>query len=215
MSALNWVHAERVGLKKDSLRAYPLRSSELVIDVDAYMNYNRHKHRQRNNESCKGCLENAKQLTVKILNLLEYNYSDIRVVFSGRAGFHIHVLDFRIDDWTKINEKNLLKSHVVARFKYVSMLAEEVPKAFDKSHFVLSCDTQRVISMPESLNAKTGLLCSYLGDSDEFRNLSIDDILRKARHGKASITGLNFTRASSLESYPIGTQLGAKHGVWR
>jgi DNA primase catalytic subunit len=154
-------------------------------------------------------------LTVKILDLLEYNYSDIRVVFSGRAGFHIHVLDFRIDDWTKINERNLLKSHEVARFKYVSMLAEEAPEAFDKSHFVLSCDTQRVISMPESLNAKTGLLCSYLGETDEFRYLTIDDILRKARHSKAFITGLNFTKASRLEAYPIGTQLGVKQGVWR
>jgi DNA primase catalytic subunit len=190
-------------------------SSGLVIDIDAYMNYLPHSHRERNNESCKGCLENAKQLTIKILNLLEYNYSDIRIVFSGRAGFHIHVIDFRIDDWTKVNEKNLLKSHEVARFKYVSMLAEEAPKAFDKSHFVLSCDTQRVMSMPESLNAKTGLLGSYLGDSDEFRYLTIDDILRKARHSKASITGVNFTRASSLEAYPINTQLGAKQGVWR
>jgi hypothetical protein len=45
----------------------------------------------------------------------------------------------------------------------------------------------RVISMPESLNAETGCACSYLGDSRQFRRLSVDEILRRAKSAKASI----------------------------
>jgi DNA primase catalytic subunit len=141
-----------------------------------------------------------------VLAVIEENYSDIRVVFSGRQGFHIPVFDFKIEDHTHIDESNLLKSHEVARFKYTSQLAEAVPQAFDRSHFTLSCDPMRVISMPESLNAETGCACSYLGDSKQFRRLSVGKILRKARSAKASISGLNWSSANDVEFRPVGSQ---------
>jgi DNA primase catalytic subunit len=31
-------------------------------------------------------------------------------VFSGRRGFHIHVLDFSYKDWTYYNERNPIKA---------------------------------------------------------------------------------------------------------
>jgi DNA primase catalytic subunit len=202
-SVLNYASAERVSSEKKSSKAYPYRSSEYVVDVDSYLAYEPHSHRTRNNEPCKGCIVNAYNLCNKVLAVIEDNYSDIRVVFSGRQGFHIHVFDFKIEDHTHIDERNLLKSHEVARFKYTSQLAEMVPQAFDRSHITLSCDPMWVLSMPESLNAETGCACSYLGDSKQFRRLSVDEILRKAKGAKASIKGLNWSSATNLEVRPI------------
>jgi DNA primase catalytic subunit len=48
------------------------------------------------------------------MDKIEENYSDIRVVFSGKKGFHIHVHDFDVRDWTHDNEGNQIKSHEVA-----------------------------------------------------------------------------------------------------
>jgi hypothetical protein len=98
-----------------------------------------------------------------------------------------------------------------ARFKYTSQLAKGVPEAFDKAHFTLSCDPMRVMSMPESLNAITGMSCSYLGDSKQFRKLSVSEILRKAGGAKASFSGLNWTSAESLEFRPVGSQFDSNH----
>jgi hypothetical protein len=138
-------------------------------------------------------LENAKELTQKVLEVLEENYRDIRVVFSGRAGFHCHVLDFNIEDWTTYNEKNPLKSLEVGRLKYTLYLAKQVPEAFDRSHFILSCDTMRVITVPESLNALTGLKASYLGKSHDFFFMEVDEILRNARSAKTRARALIYS----------------------
>ena len=80
------------------------------------------------------------------------------------------------------------------------------PHAFDKAHFALSVDPMRVISIPESLNAVTGVSCSYLGDSKQFKRLTVEQILRRARRAKASINGLNWSSADSLEFRPIHSQ---------
>jgi hypothetical protein len=205
-SVLNFASAERVSSKKKSNIAYPYRSSEYVVDIDSYLAYEPHSHRTRNNEPCKGCIVNVYNLSNKVLAVIEENYSDIKIVFSGRHGFHLHVFDFKIEDHTHIDERNLLKSHEVARFRYTSQLAEAVPQAFDRSHFTLSCDPMRVISIPESLNAEAGCTCSYLGDSKQFRRMSVDEILRKAKGAKASITGLNWSSADNLEFRPVGSQ---------
>ena len=141
-----------------------------------------------------------------MLEEVERNYSDIRVVFSGRQGFHIHVFDFEIEDWTHRRLDNMIKSHEVARFKYTKYLAELVPSAFDESHFKLSVDPMRVMSVPESLNGLTGVSCCYLGDNMDFRRLSVDEVLRKARGAKALINGLNWSAAGSLEFRPIRAQ---------
>jgi hypothetical protein len=146
-----------------------------------------------------------------MLEVIEENYMDIRVVFSGRQGFHIHVFDFLIEDWTHIDDKNMLKSHEVSRLIYTNLLAEMVPVAFDKAHFTLSVDPMRVMSMPESLNGVTGVSCSYLGRPKEFRKMSVEDVMRKAMGAKASISGLNWASAESLEFRPIGSQFDSNH----
>lgn len=212
-SALNWAKPWAVQSKNKSYRAYPFRTGEYVVDIDSYLAYQPHSHRTRNNEPCEGCLQNAYDLTLKMLEKIEENYSDIKLVFSGRQGFHAHVFDFQIEDWTRIDEKYLLKSHEVARYLYTSHLAETIPEAFDKAHFTLSCDPMRVISMPESLNGVTGVSCSYLGDSKQFKRLTVEEIMRKALGAKASISGLNWSSAGSLEFRPINSQFDRSHAV--
>ena len=39
-------------------------------------------------------------LTLRVLEAVKENYSDIRVLFSGRFGFHINVFDLLKDNWT-------------------------------------------------------------------------------------------------------------------
>ena len=58
-------------------------------------------------------LNRPKELTLKLLNLVEVNYEDILLVFSGKHGFHIQVRDFEVRDWTYYDSGNPLKSHEV------------------------------------------------------------------------------------------------------
>ena len=119
-SVLDWLFPERVGKKYKANRAVPL-GGEYVFDVDNHNVWIPHKNHVKG--ICRECLFNAKQLTIHVCEAIEENYSKILVVFSGRRGFHIHVLDFNLRDWTYYNGRNPIKSHEVARFKYTKLLA--------------------------------------------------------------------------------------------
>jgi hypothetical protein len=195
MSALNWLMPERVACKKASSVAYPV-GGEYVVDIDSYMNHHPHDHRLVDGV-CEGCLRDSRDLTAMFLDRIEENYRDIRVVFSGKSGFHIHVLDFDVRDWTYYSEAHPLKSYEVARVTYTSYLQEQVG-GFDHHHFVLSSDTQRVITVPESLNGETGLICSYLGNLKEFQDTKISDVLEMTGTAKGVVAGMNFVTANRL-----------------
>jgi len=60
----------------------------------------------------------------------------------------------------------------------------------------------RVITFPESLNGETGLVCSYLGYPAEFCDLSVSDVLEKARAVKGIIDGINFVTADRIRMIP-------------
>ena len=200
MSVLNWQMPERVAEKRASAYAYPI-SGEYVVDIDSYLNYRRHTHRNTEEGVCEGCIEGSKQLTERLLDKIGENYRDIRVVFSGKSGFHIHVLDFELRDWAGYDEKNPLKSHEVARLRYTKLLNGSVG-GFDRHHFILSADVMRVITFPESLNGETGLVCSYLGTPTEFSHLKVCEILEQARISKGIIHGVTFVTADKLRVIP-------------
>ncbi len=61
------------------------------------------------------CLEIARRYTIRLSELIEENYSNIIIVFSGTRGFHIHVLDFQAGDWTFFDGYDPVKSHEVRR----------------------------------------------------------------------------------------------------
>ena len=199
MSVLNWLMPERVGTKKASKRAYTV-GGEYVLDIDSYLRHAPHGHRTEPEGFCYDCLRNIKKLTENALDAVTENYNDVRVVFSGKRGFHIHVMDFEVRDWTCYDERNPLRSHEVARFLYSLELQRQVRDLFDESHFKLSSDVMRVISLPESLNGESGLVCSYLGGPNEFSGMKVEEIIKKARGMKHITTGNAWTVAAEWKN---------------
>jgi DNA primase catalytic subunit len=100
---------ERVGKKYKANYAVPI-NGEYVIDIDSYLLRRWHKHTMSKSWNvCKECLKNSKYLAINVCQQLEQYYSDLSIVFSGRSGFHVHVHDFKVRDWTNYNEKNPIK----------------------------------------------------------------------------------------------------------
>jgi len=114
---------------------------------------------------------------------LEWHYSDVHIVFSGKNGFHIHVLDFDIRDWTKFNYRNLVKTHEVARFKFSKIISVQT-YCYDRAHFILSVDPMRIITVPSTLNAETGLVCTYIGDRKDLELQTAENIIVKSQPTK-------------------------------
>lgn len=183
MSLLNWLMPERVAEKSKANRAYPI-GGEYVIDVDSHLFWRPHYHRNTEEGICYGCLHRSKDITLNLLFKVMENYSDIMVVFSGRKGFHLHVLDFELRDWTHYNDRDPIKSHEVARFLYTKHIKSGFG-GFDDPHFTLSSDPMRVITFPRSLNGRTGLLCHAM-TGREFLNITLSEVLMRA-HIKKSV----------------------------
>ena len=72
-----------------------------------------------------------------------------------------------------------MKSHEVARFKFCMRLAHDT-HVYDRNHFILSVDPMRVVSVPNSLNAETGLVCRFIGDRKDLEARSIHGILESS-----------------------------------
>lgn len=168
---------ERVGEKSSANRAYPI-GGEYVVDIDVPQMWRPWNGHGTNNLYEPG-LQIAYDRTVELLDKIGENYSDIRIVFSGKRGFHIHVLDFSLRDWTRYNAVNPIKSHEVARFIYTHYLQASC-SPFSKYHFVLSSDPMRVMTVPGSLNAKTGLVCFKVGGPTEFESLTMKELVVKS-----------------------------------
>jgi hypothetical protein len=72
----------------------------------------------------------------------------------------------------------------------------------NRHHFILTCYVIRIITYPESLNGETGLVCSCLGDPDEFRGLEGYEILEQARTSKGVTHGVNFVSLDKIQVFP-------------
>ena len=181
MSVLDWLFPERVGKKYKGNYAMPIGNGEYVIDIDSYILRRWHPHEvSRVWQVCPICLEYSKRLTIQACTRLEWYYSNIQIVFSGRNGFHIHVLDFNVSDWTKRSMKNLVKWHEVARFKF-SQLIRLNTYCLDRPRFIFSVDPMRVITVPNTLNGDTGLQCIHIGTRKHLEYRTIESILWKAQ----------------------------------
>jgi len=67
-SVMEYLRPEEVLSKDRTLKAYPV-GGEFIIDIDAYMNFQKHRHRTEPEGFCFGCLEQAKELTLKLLGV--------------------------------------------------------------------------------------------------------------------------------------------------
>jgi len=180
-SVLNWLFPERVGKKYKARYCVPL-NGEYVIDVDSYMVLFHHEHKTDPEWGvCEICLDMAKGLTLQLCEVLEKYYSKFAIVFSGRMGFHVHVLDFNYRDWVSYRETDPIWCHHASRFKLTKLLQKQT-HVFNRAHFNVSVDPMRVVTVPNTLNAKTGLVCSFLGDRKAFEGLTIVQILNKSKN---------------------------------
>lgn len=118
-------------------------------------------------------------MTLQLCFQIERYYSNVHIVFSGCKGFHVHVLDFNINDWTRYDPRDPIKSHENARYKF-SRLLQAQTYVFDRSHFILAVDPMRVLAVPGSLNVETGLVCSYIGDRRDLESRTIREIIESA-----------------------------------
>jgi DNA primase catalytic subunit len=179
-SVLDWLFPDRVGEKSKAKHAFPI-GGEYVVDVDSYVFRKRHRHVL---DGCSGvcieCLMVSRDLTIHACEAIERYYSNIAVVFSGRRGFHIHVLDFNASDWARYDFRNPIRSHEAARFRFSRLISLET-YVFDKVHFTLSVDPMRIVTVPNSLNAETGLKCIYIGDRKDLEKLTISRILERSK----------------------------------
>jgi DNA primase catalytic subunit len=173
-SVLDWLFPERVGKKYKANHCVPVGSGEYVIDVDAYLAHRWHDHYRYSSRLpvCPLCADIAKSITIDACAALEWDYRDVHIVISGAHGFHIHCRDFRLEDWTHINYRDLIKSHEVARYKFSKAITLQA-FCFDRAHFILSVDPMRVLTVPNTLNAETGLRCIYVGDREALEQRTI------------------------------------------
>ena len=180
-SVLNWLFPERIGKKYKGNYCLPIGTGEYVVDVDSYLVHKWHPHYDVSKlwNVCLNCLENSRDLTISACQAIEWYYSKLAIVFSGRSGFHIHVLDFDPKDWTTWDFKDMVKCHAAARFKFSKTIGLQA-YCFDRAHFILSTDPMRLITVPNTLNGETGLKCVYIGNRKDLEQQTIENLLWKA-----------------------------------
>ena len=71
-----------------------------------------------------------------------------------------------------------MKAMAAARYKYASHVLPGT--VWDTSHFIVSVDPMRVITVPNTLNLDTGLICLHIGTPNDLENTSISSMLEKA-----------------------------------
>jgi hypothetical protein len=178
MSVTDYLFPERVGRKCKAKYAVPI-GGEFVVDVDSFMRKRMHDHSWHPQyEVCEGCLDISKHLTLELCDRIQATHQNIQTVFSGRRGFHIHILDFNYRDWSRPNPRNPMKAMAAARYRYASKVLPGT--VWDKNHFIVSVDPMRVITVPNTLNLDTGLICLHIGYPKNLESTSIPSMLEQA-----------------------------------
>ncbi|MCW4040126.1 MAG: hypothetical protein NWE83_05165 [Candidatus Bathyarchaeota archaeon] len=65
-----------------------------------------------------------------------------------------------------------------ARYKYASKVLPGT--VWDTSHFIVSVDPMRVITVPNTLNLDTGLICLHIGSPNDLDHTNILSMLEHA-----------------------------------
>jgi hypothetical protein len=199
-SVLNWLFPERVGKKYKATYCLPL-NGEYVIDVDSYLVGFRHVHRVDEHWFvCPECLDMAKRIALQLCEVIHQYYRKIAIVFSGCAGFHVHVMDFNYYDWVQYHWNDPLWAHSAARFKFTKLLQKQT-HCFDRAHFTVSVDPMRVVTVPNTINGKTGLVCRFIGTPKDLQLFTIDEVL-------------DMSKAFPVHSYPEALESSPVDGGW-
>jgi DNA primase catalytic subunit len=154
----------------------------------------------------------SKRLTLHLCEAIQKYYSKLAVVFSGCQGFHVHVMDFSYDDRVPYREKDPIWCHAASRFKFTKLLQKQT-HVFDRAHFTVSVDPMRVVTVPNTVNGKTGLICTFIGAPKDLERLTFPEVLDKSKTFPHSYPE---TLESSVSNQsPNGSmKSSAKNRVW-
>jgi len=173
MSVLSWLFPERVGGRRKANNALPLDGT-FLLDLDVKTE-RFHHHTLTRDGVCEGCLRLAKFNTLRACDVIEENYQDYAIIFSGRKGFHV-LIPFDAEDWTHYRVRDPLSTQAAGRYRYAWYLKRR-GVWFD---FRTSVDPLRVHSVPGSLNGDTGLIVKPIGQRRDLQERSITQILDHA-----------------------------------
>jgi DNA primase catalytic subunit len=122
----------------------------------------------------------SRRLTLHLCEAIKQYYSHMTVVFSGCQGFHVHVIDFDYHDWVQYREQDPLWCHHASRFKFTKLLQKQT-HVFDRVHFTVSVDPMRVVTVPNTINGKTGLVCRFIGSPKQLEKLTVPEIVEMSK----------------------------------
>ena len=177
MSVMDYLRPQLVGPRRNFKNALPVQGA-FVADIDSYMVSIGHDHYLDPTwVVCVGCLQKSKAMTLRLCDRILEDYSNIQIVFSGKRGFHVWVMDFDYKRYVRPNPRDPFKTQASARYKYARTLTEH---PWDRAHFILSCDPLRVMTVPNSLNLETGLVCLRVGSPWVLENLDMRRLVEKA-----------------------------------
>jgi hypothetical protein len=52
---------------------------------------------------------------------------------------------------------------------------------FDRVHFTVSVDPMRVVTVPNTINGKTGLVCRFIGSPKQLEKLTVPEIVEMSK----------------------------------
>jgi hypothetical protein len=82
--------------------------------------------------------------------------------------------------WLPYREEDPIWCHAASRFKFTKLLQKQT-HVFDRAHFTVSVDPMRVVTVPNTVNGKTGLVCRFIGTPIDLERLSIPEILEMSK----------------------------------
>jgi len=161
-SVLRWLDPKNIGPKR--VRAYCL-GGPLLFDIDVMNVFSYDED----------TLDEAKRQTLALADFItdELGYTDFLFVFTGRRGFHVYVQDFDITDFIHDFDPLHREKYEGRVRKY---MAELVLKRGFKIDAQVTCDTRRVVRLPNTLHGETGLRALPLS-RDQFEKFRIEDAI--------------------------------------
>ena len=157
-----WLDPQNLGprsFKKKSKPGYEFASncylySELYFDIDA-----------------PGDFSLAKKETLRLVNFLqrEYNFQDIKVVFSGGKGFNVYVYDFKLENFVpKLQSNPTIRESQAQdiKLKIVEKILHKYDILIDAP---ITLDTRRIIRLPMTIHGESKKRCEFV-DIDKIQN---------------------------------------------
>jgi hypothetical protein len=130
----------------------------------------------------------SKRLTLHLCEVIQKYYAKLAIIFGSCQGFHVHVMDFNYYDWVQYHWNDPTWAHHASRFKFTKLLQKQT-HVFDRAHFTVSVDPMRVVTVPNTINGKTGLICRFIGTPKDLELLTISELLK-------------ISKAFPVDSYP-------------